>query len=1317
MIITFPEPIRDRCDELFALLFKKGIVGMTLHSLEHGWLAINEVFCDMLGYTQEELNGLSFLELTHPDDRASGSEQYHRVLNGEIDSYTQEKRYLRKDGETVHAILHLSCIRDSNGKVEFIITIVQNITRIKTTELALIADEHRYRALFDESPVPLWEEDFSEVINHIKALQAEHMEDLRDYLQQHPEVVAECARKVRILDINKAVLDLHRGATKAEILQGLPAIFTTESLVTFREELIAIAEGRNRLHMDSVVQTLSGDSRHIDLQWQVVPGYEQSLARVFVSTVDITRQKTIEMQLRRAQEIIDASGDLICLIDPDYRFMAANRSFLNALGFREADLIGRTVAEAQGLDFFNGVRDSLDRCLRGESFSAYRYGITPQLARRYLHVAYNPFQPDPGQTCGAVVTLRDITEYKNTEVALSEHQRRLATLLDNLPGLVYRCHNDPDWTMEFMSQNSVQITGWNPDAFTSGRVKYGDLIHPKDRQTVWDEVQGALERRSPYQLEYRIARADGALRWIWEQGCGVYDPDGGLAALEGYITDITTRKTSELAQIYRAHQLAVLGELGRMSLDDGPLDELLQVAANALAEVLEADAAGFFERRPGREAFVLRIGCGWPQGLTGVAALPDTPGALARRVLESGELLLSGDLAREETPAGQEWLVDLGLASAITIMIRDRAGPWGLLGIYSRRAGAFDEGKVSFIRSVANLLGETITRQSIAADLRQNEIKYRSLMEASSDGIVLVDRRGRIDTVNRKVEIMTGYSRPQLVGRPVEVLVPERYTEHKELRENYQTAPGARLMGRGADIFVRRADGSEFPAEITLTPLQIEDGPVVSVTIRDITARKRWERDIRRYRNIVNATDEAIAFLDRDCIFRVVNDAYLRDLDKTRAEVIGRHLAEVRGREYYESTSKQYFERCLCGESIRYQGWFEDAGMPRRFRDVYYNPYLDEGGAIAGVVISVRDLSARKKIEDALQQTTQQLRQAQRIARLGFWEADLITGRITWPDETYAVHGVSRDNFDPSGGLTRDLIHPDDREAFAAALQDAAARGSNMNLIYRITPPDGRIRYLQSRGEAILDERGKPARLFGISMDITRRMLEEQDMQSSRERLRNLLTRMQEVREEERTTIAREIHDELGQTLTAMKIDLSLIVDQIPGPVANVKRQLQGMIRDIDATIVYVRKLSSSLRPPLLDDIGLDAAIEWQLQGFSHRTGCQFSLDASPNEIRLDHDAKTAMFRIFQEALNNIARHANADHIDIALRASDADLVLTVKDNGIGIDDALINSPRSIGLIGMQERAAIHGGAVTIIRGETGGTLVTVRMPLSEGAA
>ncbi len=1157
MIVNFPEPIKDRSDDLFTLLFKKGIVGMTLHSLEHGWLAINDIFCVMLGYTREELERLSFGDLSHPDDREAGRKQYQRVIDGEIEGYTLEKRYLRKDGKTVHAILHLSCIRAPDNRPEFIVSIVQ----------------------------------------------------------------------------------------------------------------------------------------------------------------DITRLKTIETQLRRAREIIDASEDLICLIDPGYRFLAVNRSFLNALGFREAEVIGRTVTEVHGVDFFQGVINELDRCLRGENFSYYRYGKTSQLARRYMHVSYNPFQPEAGMTSGALVTLRDITEYKNTEVALSEHQRRLATLLDNLPGLVYRRCNDPDWTMEFMSQNSVQITGWHPEEFTSGRVKYGDIIHLKDRQKVWDEVQGALERRSPYQLEYRIVRADGAMRWVWEQGCGVYDQDNELTALEGYITDISIRKTSELAQIYRAHQLAVLGELGRLSLENCPLDELLQVAANALAEVLEADAAGFFERRPGHESLILRSGFGWPRGLPGVATLPDTPESIVRRVLDDGEPLQSGDLAREETPAGQEWLVDLGMASAITIRIRDRAGPWGLLGIYSRRAGAFGEVELAFIRSVANLLGETITRQSIAADLRQNEIKYRSLMESSSDGIVLVDRRGRIDAVNRKVEVMTGYSRPQLIGQAVEVLVPARYTEHKELRENYQAAPGARLMGRGTDIFVRRADGSEFPAEITLSPLQIEHGPVVSVTIRDITARKRWERDIRRYRNIMNATDDAIAFLDRDGIFRVVNDAYLRDLSKTRAEVIGHHFAEVRGREHYESAVRQYFERCLRGESVRMQGWFESDGLPRRFRDVLYNPYLDESGAIVGLVISLRDLSARKKIEDALQQTTQQLRQAQRIARLGLWEADLITGRIVWPDETYAVHGVNRDRFDPSGGLTRDLIHPDDREAFAAALHDAATRGADFNLIYRIVPPDGRIRFLQSRGEAILDERGKPVRLFGISMDITRRMLEEQDMQSSRERLRNLLTRLQVVREEERTTIAREIHDELGQTLTAMKIDLSLVVDQIPGPLANVKRQLQAMIQDIDATIVYVRKLSSSLRPPLLDDIGLDAAIEWQLQGFSRRTGCQFNLDAPLEEIRLDHDAKTAMFRIFQEALNNIARHANADRIDIALSADGADLMLTVRDNGIGIDDALIASPRSIGLIGMQERAAIHGGEVTIARESAGGTRVTVRMPCGEGAA
>src|SRR3990172_10387594 len=134
--------IQERCEEMFQLFFEKGIVGMTLYSPAKGWLQINDIFCGMLGYTREELARLSFTELTHPDDLEADRSQYQRVIDGEIDGYSLEKRYLRKDGATVYAILSLQCIRSPDGQVEYIIAIIQDISTQKRAEENLTRYKH-----------------------------------------------------------------------------------------------------------------------------------------------------------------------------------------------------------------------------------------------------------------------------------------------------------------------------------------------------------------------------------------------------------------------------------------------------------------------------------------------------------------------------------------------------------------------------------------------------------------------------------------------------------------------------------------------------------------------------------------------------------------------------------------------------------------------------------------------------------------------------------------------------------------------------------------------------------------------------------------------------------------------------------------------------------------------------------------------------------------------------------------------------------------------------------------------------------------------
>jgi PAS domain S-box-containing protein len=247
------------------------------------------------------------------------------------------------------------------------------------------------------------------------------------------------------------------------------------------------------------------------------------------------------------------------------------------------------------------------------------------------------------------------------------------------------------------------------------------------------------------------------------------------------------------------------------------------------------------------------------------------------------------------------------------------------------------------------------------------------------------------------------------------------------------------------------------------------------------------------------------------------------------------------------------------------------------------------------------------------------------------------------------------------------------------------------------------------------DRQGSVSHFVSAGRDITERKQAEEQLRSSREELRALAAHLESVREDERTRIAREIHDELGQALTALRFDVRRLGASGSDDRQAVLERVQAMTGLIDGTIVSVRRIATELRPGVLDDLGLAAAIEWQAQEFETRTAIACSVTISPTEVELGRDVSTAVFRIFQETLTNVARHANAGHVDIVLSVAADHVALFVRDDGRGITDVELAGRRSLGLVGMRERALLLGGDVTIEGRPGQGTTVMLQVPLETG--
>jgi signal transduction histidine kinase len=264
---------------------------------------------------------------------------------------------------------------------------------------------------------------------------------------------------------------------------------------------------------------------------------------------------------------------------------------------------------------------------------------------------------------------------------------------------------------------------------------------------------------------------------------------------------------------------------------------------------------------------------------------------------------------------------------------------------------------------------------------------------------------------------------------------------------------------------------------------------------------------------------------------------------------------------------------------------------------------------------------------------------------------------------------------------------------------------------------DGTPMRIEGDYMVIHDDQRRIAGHFGIQRDITDRYLAAEQLRSATGQLRALATRLQRVREEERTSIAREIHDELGQALTGLKLDVSWMKRGRPAgdPLA---AQCAAILNQIDQTMSSVRRIATALRPSVLDQLGVAAALEWQGQEFGTRTGIAVAIDlAVDDSVPIPDDLGSSVFRILQEALTNVARHARAARVQIGFTVTPAELGLTITDDGIGLPAAPLDGAASLGIVGMRERALASGGEFTIGPAAGRGTRVSLRVPLRAGAA
>ena len=346
----------------------------------------------------------------------------------------------------------------------------------------------------------------------------------------------------------------------------------------------------------------------------------------------------------------------------------------------------------------------------------------------------------------------------------------------------------------------------------------------------------------------------------------------------------------------------------------------------------------------------------------------------------------------------------------------------------------------------------------------------------------------------------------------------------------------------------------------------------------------------------------------------------------------------------------------------------------------------------------------------ALQNREMALKEAQRLAQVGGWEWTLGTDTMIWSEELYRIH--NHDSKLPPLHLKdmADRCDPESRERLNAANDRARQAGTSYELDLKTVGG----RWAAVRGEAVRDAPGRIVKLRGTWQDITERKQAEEQKRFANEQLRDFATRLSAIREAESTHLSRELHDEIGQDLIAAQMDIGWIISKLPKDQKGIKDRAEQALDTIDVAINSAVNIAARLRPPILDDAGIIGGLEWQAQEFQDRVEIVCRLISNTSAPSLKPEQDIALYRIVQEALTNVARHSAATEVEIRVCEEAGCLTLTIRDDGKGIASEALADRKSIGLVGMNERALAIGARFVIEGSTENGTTVTVVVPLAE---
>lgn len=487
-------------------------------------------------------------------------------------------------------------------------------------------------------------------------------------------------------------------------------------------------------------------------------------------------------------------------------------------------------------------------------------------------------------------------------------------------------------------------------------------------------------------------------------------------------------------------------------------------------------------------------------------------------------------------------------------------------------------------------------------------------------------------------------------------------------------------------------------------------------SMMDVTERKKAEKDLVRSKNqlrtILQTEPECVKQLNQKGEVIDMNPAGLAMIEADDLETVkGKSVLGIIGEPYREAFSG-LTKKVFNGESGILA--FEVTGLKgtSRWLETHAVPLKNTEGEIVSLLGVTRDITEQKKAEEKIIQSNERFELVGLATNDALWEWNLETNKV-WGNEIHQnLYGLTMDDPVPDYDEFKKRLHPEDRDRMLKTVEEMLASNRKSFVDeYRFFSETKEWIHIYGSTFIERNKEGKPIRLVGSMLDITERKKTEEQIKSTNEQLRQLTGHLQTIREEERSRIGQEIHDQLGQYLTVLKMDVSRLKKNIPAG-KNKDQDLVEILSELDNCLQVVRKISADLRPSIIEDLGLIAALEWQSEDFERRTEITTKFYSNVSEIKLPQAYSIGLFRIFQESLTNVAKHAEAREVIAELINENGFLIMTISDNGKGFNTDSVGGKKSLGLLGMRERTLLMNGQYEINSRPGEGTVVKVSVPL-----